>query len=110
MKTKSFEDVEALSYAAIDVKPFSVDWSEGNDGDWYEAFEASICEKCGVALVGYNGDTHRNLDDDVKCDGHVPMNEGPKSHLRQVPWRHAEELRAGGAATEAVAVLAYQGT
>jgi hypothetical protein len=74
------KNIEGMSCAAIDVKPIEVDWSEGNNGDWFETFEASLCEKCGAPLVGYNGDTHCNLDDDVKCQGHVPGNEGPMMH------------------------------
>lgn len=72
MRTK----VTELYYGMADVKPVDFDWSEGYPEKW-DYFAASKCEKCGMVIQGRNGESHKDIDSDSACDGHVPINEGP---------------------------------
>jgi hypothetical protein len=77
MRTK-LTPIADLSCAALDSKPITVDWQElAKVEDAYTVTEASICEKCGAAVVGCGGERHSDADYESECDGHIPEQEGP---------------------------------
>jgi hypothetical protein len=65
-----------LNYCAIDIKPITADWSI-DYGETWEYHASCRCEECGQIIVGRGGEKHCDLDDESKCKGYVPTNEGP---------------------------------
>jgi hypothetical protein len=69
--------VEDLSCACVDVKPTSVDWSEGH-GERWTFLECSHCDKCGAIVDSTMGEEkHCQIDLKSTCDGYVSPGEGP---------------------------------
>jgi hypothetical protein len=87
--------IKNLSGDAIDMVPVDFDWTaheRGEDSGQWDCFEATRCEKCGIAIVNSSGDDHNAIDCDSDCTGHVPCAEGPMmSYFYPCDIRDAEE-------------------
>lgn len=71
--------IRTLACDAINATPINhADWTVGL-GDTWEPTEASRCETCNEAIVGFGGERHDMADDtgECECKGHIGEQEGP---------------------------------